>query len=82
MSKALEMSRKTPLTSIDGSQSKGEFISWTIDNNCEINESPGRKPGLAFCKNMILMEMIKKLLKYFFVYFAKNWKKVNWSIDF
>ena len=44
LSKALEMSRKTPLTSIVGSQSKDELISCTIDNNCEIHESPGRKP--------------------------------------
>ena len=43
-SKALEMSRKTPLKSIVGSQSKDEFISWTIDNNGEIHESHGRKP--------------------------------------
>ena len=43
LSKALEMSRKTPLTTTVGSQSKDEFISWTIDNNCEIHESPGRK---------------------------------------
>ena len=52
MSKALEMSRKTPLTSILGSQSKDEFISWTTDNNCEIHESPGRKPDwhLPFCR--------------------------------
>ena len=39
LSTALEMSRKTPITSIVGSQSKDEFISWTIDNNCKICES-------------------------------------------
>ena len=38
------MSRKTPLTSTVGSQSKNGFISWTIDNNCNIHESTGRKP--------------------------------------
>ena len=39
--KASEISRKTPVTSIVGSQSKDKFISWTIDNNCKIYESPG-----------------------------------------
>ena len=42
--KNLEMSRKTLLTTIVGSQSKDELISCTIDNNCEIHELPGRKP--------------------------------------
>ena len=37
------MSGKTPLTSIVGSQSKDEFISWKIDNSCEIHESQRRK---------------------------------------
>ena len=41
---SLEMSGKSPLTSIVGSQSKDELISRTIDNNCDIHESPGRKP--------------------------------------
>ena len=45
LSKALEMSIKTPLTSTVGSQSKDEFISRTIGSNCEIHESPGRKPN-------------------------------------
>ena len=44
LSKALEISRKTPVTSIIGSQSGDEFISWTIENNCEINKSPEEKP--------------------------------------
>ena len=44
------MSRKTPVTSIVGSQSKEEFISWTIDNNSKIHESPGRKPEWHFVK--------------------------------
>ena len=39
--KASEISRRTPVTSIVGSQSKDEFISWTIDNNCKIYESTG-----------------------------------------
>ena len=43
VSKALEMSRKTPLTSIVGSQSKDELISWTIDNNCEYMNHQGEK---------------------------------------
>ena len=44
LSKALEMSIKTTLTSIVGSQSKDELISCTIDNNCGKHKSPGRKP--------------------------------------
>ena len=44
LSKALEIFKKAPITSIVGSQSKDEFISWTIDNYCEILKSPGRKP--------------------------------------
>ena len=32
---ALEISTEAPLTSIVGSQSKHEFISWTIYNNRE-----------------------------------------------
>ena len=42
--KSLEMSRKTLLTSIVGSQSKEEFTSRKIDNKSKIHESPGRKP--------------------------------------
>ena len=41
---ALGISRKTPPTSIVGSQSKYEFILCTI-NNCKIRESPVRKPN-------------------------------------
>ena len=36
------MSSKTPLTASVGSQLKNKFISWAIDNNCEINKSPGK----------------------------------------
>ena len=50
-SKALEMSRKTPLTSIVGSQLKDKFISWTINNNCETHESLGRKSDGHFVKS-------------------------------
>ena len=44
------MSKKPPLTSIPGLQSKDKFISFTIDSNREIQESPGKKPDLQFVK--------------------------------
>ena len=51
LSKALEISGKTPLTSIVGSESKDKFILWTIDNNYEIYESPWRKSDWHFVKS-------------------------------
>ena len=51
LSNALDISRNTPLTSIVGLQSKEEFISWTIDNNWKMQESPGMKPDWIFVKN-------------------------------
>ena len=49
-----------------------------IDNNCEIHESPRRKPDL-----LALMELMKKLPKNdSLVYFAKNWKKAKWFLVF
>ena len=56
------MSRKTPLSSIVGSQSKNDSISRTIEDSCEIHESPGRKPDWHY-KKLVSMEMIKKLFK-------------------
>ena len=44
LSNALEMSRKTPLTSAVGLLSKAVYISCIIDSNWTIHESPGRKP--------------------------------------
>ena len=52
LSKALGISKKTPLTSIAGLQSKKiiNFISCTIDNNWEIQGSPCKKPDWEFVK--------------------------------
>ena len=71
LSKALEMSRETLITSIVGSQSKDEFISWTIDNDCKIHESSVRKPHWRFFKSwwrwlksslrMILLYILPKI---------------------
>ena len=52
MSKGLDMHRKTLQTSIVGSLLKYKFISRTIDNNCKIHESPGRKPDWDFAKKV------------------------------
>ena len=41
---ALEMSRKTPLTSVVGFFSKAVCMSCIIDSNWVIHESPGIKP--------------------------------------
>ena len=43
LSNAFDISKKTPLTSIVGFSSKAVWISWIIDNNWAIHESPGRK---------------------------------------
>ena len=48
LSKAFEISKNTPLASKVGSQSKEKLISWTIDSNCEMQESPGKSPDLHF----------------------------------
>ena len=61
--KNLEMSRKTLLTTIVGSQSKDELISCTIDNNCEIHESPGRKPDWHFVKSWFWWKWLESSLK-------------------
>ena len=78
------MFRKTPQKSTVGSQLKDEFISWTIDNN--ITEKYMNHQGetrLTLYKKLISMEMVKKLFKNnSFAYFAKSWKKANWSIVF
>ena len=44
LSNALEMSRKTPLTSTVGLLAKAVCISFIIDSNWAILESPVRKP--------------------------------------
>ena len=54
LSKALEMSKNTPLTSVRGLLSKLVCISWTIDKSWAIHESPGRKPDCQGVKSLLL----------------------------
>ena len=51
LSKAFKI---TSLTSIVGTQSKEELILWTIDSNCEMQESPGKNPDHHFVKTWFL----------------------------
>ena len=44
LSNALDMSNKTPITSLVGSLSNTVCISCNIDSNWAMQESPGRKP--------------------------------------
>ena len=46
LSKALDISKKTPLVSSEGYALKLEQIAWVIARNCDTQESPLRKP---FC---------------------------------
>ena len=63
LSKALEMSRKTPLTSAVGLLSKAVYISCIIDSNWTIHESPGRKPGWDGVKSLLLRKWLNKELQ-------------------
>ena len=54
LSNAFDMSKKTPLTSTVGFSSKAVWISWIIDNNWAIHESPGGKPDWESVKSLLL----------------------------
>ena len=56
MSKALEMSKKVPLTSSDELQPNDLRISWVIDSNWEIHESPGKKPDRLLVNNLFFIK--------------------------
>ena len=54
LSKALEISKNIPQIACIRSQSNEELISWAIDNNCEMQESPGKKPEWPLVNNSFL----------------------------
>ena len=54
LSKAIEISKNTPLTSLVGSQSKEELISLIIDSKFKKQESPGKNPDWQFVKKLFL----------------------------
>ena len=54
LSKAFDISKKTPLTSAVGFSSKAVWILWIIDNNWAIHESPRRKPDWEVVKSLLL----------------------------
>ena len=63
LSKAIEISKNTPLTSLVGSQSKEELISLIIDSKFEMQESPGKNPDWQFVKNLFLWKQPNRCLK-------------------
>ena len=54
LSNAFDISKKTPLTSTVGFSSKAVWISWIIDNNWAIHESPGGKAHWESVKSLLL----------------------------
>ena len=54
LSKVFDISKTTPLTSIAGFSSKLVWISWIVDNNWAIHESPARKPDWEAVKGLLL----------------------------
>ena len=54
LSKAFDISKKTPLISTIRFSSKAVWISGIIDNNWEMQESPGRKPDWEGVKSLLL----------------------------
>ena len=54
LSNAFDVSKKTPLTSTVGFSSKVVWISWIIDTNWKMHESPGRKPDWEGPKSLLL----------------------------
>ena len=62
LSNALEMSRKTPLTSTVGLLSKAVCILCIIDSNWAGDESLGRKPVREGIKSLLLRKLVNKEL--------------------
>ena len=54
LSKAFDLSKRTPLTSAVGFSSKEVWISWIIDNNWAVHESSGRKPDGERVKSLLI----------------------------
>ena len=52
--KSLGISKNIPLTACVGSQSNEELIWWTIENNCEMEKSPDKKPDWHLVNNSFL----------------------------
>ena len=53
---ALDISKKTPLTSTSGISSNSVCISWIIDNKWTIHESPRTKPVRKGVKSLLLIK--------------------------
>ena len=62
LSKAFDISKKAPLTSAAGFSSKAVWISWIIDNNWAIQESPEKKPDWEGVKSLLLWKKVKREL--------------------
>ena len=60
---SIKISKRKPLTSILGLQSRDKFISGTVDSNWEIRESQGKQPDWTFVKSSFLLKLRTKLLK-------------------
>ena len=74
LSNALDISKKTDLTSRDGLQSKASNISCVIASNWFIHESDGRNPDwFGFSSFSFTENNVSK-------YFSKNGQKRYWLI--
>ena len=62
-SKALDISKKTPLFSNEGLASKKAYISWVIEISWCIQESPGMKPDWFGLSNFFYRQVLKKCIK-------------------
>ena len=62
LSKTPDISKKTPLTSMVGFSSKAIWVSWIIDNNWAILESPRGKPDWQGVKILLLRKYLKTQL--------------------
>ena len=81
LSKAFDISKKT-LASTVGFSSKAAEISWIVDNNWAIHESPGRKPDWEVEKSITYNVVEKEIIYNSFTNFSKNRKYTNRKIIF
>ena len=64
LSKALDISEKTPLTPNEGLASKEAYKSWVIERSWRMQESPTRHEAwLIWIKQLIYREMLKNCIK-------------------